>query len=233
MASVLEVLLDPSVLFGISCIAMVPFVDPTPMTQADVVEYFTHWGMLLSLALLVGTVVVTHQRGTVRLTPYERRVARWYLINGALIHVLLDGLAGGFKVNKFLAAQFHRLDSRYAEPVGEKYASALFLISALELFLKGPVCLYLYACYHRRLPARDVVEVFTCVTQVYGTFIYIGQECLTGFTAWDVDWGLTFSFHHLIYFWFAVFFAVGLYGVVPTYLGYKAALRIIHAQRTK
>lgn len=226
----LEVLFDPFFLFCVSCMVLPVWWEFPTLSQQDILDFYLHPSMLAAWGLLLATVFVTKKMGkTVKLSKGERMRARWYLLNGAIIHILLDGLVGAHKINPLMVRSYNRLDARYGFEVGNFDGALVHIVSAVELYLKGPVCLALYYAFHRGSPHRDVLEFFTCVTQAYGTIVYLGQEALSGMPHFDVDYELTFSLYHLLYFWFAVVIGCVLYLLFPTYLGYRSYMRIVEA----
>lgn len=224
----LEVLIDPFVLFCVGCIVTPVAIQLDTLTTSDIQDYFCHPSMLFCFGLLLVSVLETKfSKKCVPLTFAERIRARWYLLNGIVIHILMDGLVGVFHMNKLFAQNYAKLDKRYGEPLGTFNGSTVHIVSAMELFVKGPICILLYRAMHRGSKHRDVLEFFTCVTQVYGTIVYLGQEAISGAPNLDVDYNLTFSFHFLLYFWFAVVFGCLLYIVVPIVLGWKSYQRLV------
>lgn len=160
------------------------------------------------------------------LTYGERTRARWYLLNGIIIHIFMDGCVGVLKTNKLLADNYAKLDKRYGDRLGTFNGSAVHVVSLAELLVKGPLCVVLYWAFKVRHPMRDALEFFTCVTQVYGTIVYLGQEAISGAHNLDVDYKLSFTLHYLFYFWFAIIFGCVLYLIVPAVLGYRSYLRL-------
>jgi hypothetical protein len=228
----LEVVSDPFVVFCVTCILTPVTLASGELTRQQIVDYFLEPSMIFSLTLLLLTVLETHVGGRcVPLSRGERYRARWYLLNGAIIHILMDGLVGIFKTNALFAANYAKIDKRYGDPLGDFRGSAVHIVSGIELFVKGPVCLLAYRAFHRGSPHRDVIEFFTCVTQAYGTIVYLGQELLTGMQNFDADWQLSFSVHYLIFFWFAILIGCFLYLIVPGWLGYGAYCRIVDSSR--
>jgi hypothetical protein len=226
----LEIALDPFVHFCVGCIAAPLFANPD-MTNAKMIEYFTHPAMVGSAAALVLAWLVVHLPflggKPVALSRSDRMLARWYLLNGVVIHALMDGMVGVFKVNKYFAAQYALVDQRYADPIGVFNGSAVHVVSLLELFVKGPVCVLLYVAIRKGWRSRDALEFFTCVTQAYGTVVYLGQEAISGGRNLDVDWDLTFTPDKLFYFWFAIIFGCVLYLIVPGIVGWRVYKRLV------
>lgn len=254
----LEVFIDPTVLFCVSCIVTPLVVIRETLKQDDVIRYFTEpsmCGALLAIPIvwIIGKILRARMLRSVkqrklvqdaqkdRIPPYEqinydnmlkpltygeRTRARWYLLNGLIIHIFMDGCIGVFKTNKLFADNYAKLDKRYGDPIGVFNGSAVHVVSLMELLVKGPLCVVLYWLFLTRNPMRDGLEFFTCVTQAYGTIVYYGQEIITGAKNLDVDYKLTFTPHYLLYFWFAIFFGCVLYLVVPSYLAYRSFIRI-------
>lgn len=224
----LEALVDPMVLFCAGCIAAPIFVNEN-MTPAKIREYFLHPAMLAAAAALVLAWAVAEFVGKkpVRLSFGDRTLARWYLLNGVIIHALMDGLVGVFKANKYFAKQYGMLDRRYGAPLGSYNGSAVHVISLMELLVKAPICILLYLAIRKGWRCRDALEFFTCVTQAYGTVVYLGQEAISGAPNLDVDYKLEFTFHYIFYFWFAVVFGCVLYLIVPGIVGYRVYQRLV------
>lgn len=160
------------------------------------------------------------------LTYGERTRARWYLLNGIIIHMLMDGCVGVFKTNRLFAENYAKLDARYGAPLGSFTGSAVHVVSLIELLAKAPLCVLLYWAFQMRHPMRDVLEFMTCVTQAYGTVVYLGQEAISGAQHFDVDYDYSFTPHYLLYFWFAIFFGCVLYLLVPAVLGWRSFVRL-------
>ncbi|EPY35273.1 hypothetical protein AGDE_07501, partial [Angomonas deanei] len=186
----LEVLVDPMVLFCVSCVLTPLAVEWKTLTTDDVIAYFSEPSMFFSLAALPVCWLIGHllqrqkkrnpkgkkgaQRTTFQpLTYGERTRARWYLLNGLIIHILMDGCVGVFKTNRLFAQNYAKLDKRYGDVLGTFNGSAVHVVSLMELFVKGPICVLLYWAYVTRHPSRDALEFFTCVTQAYGTVVYL------------------------------------------------------------
>jgi len=61
----------------------------------------------------VVTVWLSHRDGFVRLSPGEQRAANWYLLCGAYIHFLMDGLVGCYGVWGLMRRAYETLDGRF------------------------------------------------------------------------------------------------------------------------
>ncbi|ESL11530.1 hypothetical protein TRSC58_00716 [Trypanosoma rangeli SC58] len=230
----LEIFVDPFVCFCVSCIVAPLIVARERLTCTDVVEYLKEPAMLFAAALLFLVVaearVVRWRRNAPPLcTFYERMRARWYLLNGVVIHILMDGLVGVFKASTLLSRNYAKIDKRYGARLGSFEGSAVHVISLMELCVKGPLCILLYRAYQTRSPHRDALEFLSCVTQAYGTVVYLGQEVISGMPHLDVDHNLEFTPQYLLYFWFAIVFGCLLYLVIPCWWGWEAYTRLVAA----
>mmetsp|Transcript_22957 Transcript_22957/g.42195 ORF Transcript_22957/g.42195 Transcript_22957/m.42195 type:complete len:237 (-) Transcript_22957:61-771(-) len=217
-------LCDPFVWF---CISVVLAPAQELETLSEVSAYFCHWTLWLT-ALVIGTIVaLTTLFGTKStLTASEERVARWYLLNGTLIHGTLDGCIGLFKANPTYASQYAKIDSRYSGHIGSHESATVHVLCMVELILYVPACIWLYIAYHHRRPERDALELVVCVMQAYGTIVYFAPEVLSGMPSASVDKDLSFTPYYLKYFWFASAMNF-VWIIVPGILGKSAWNRIV------
>lgn len=124
-------------------------------------------------------------------TAGEARGAAWFLLNGGIIHVIMDGLTGGFGLSHnmlpLMFANYRLLDNRCREDV--PYAqggpnpgsvSTAVTVFRLELFAMAPLCLLTYWAYVLRKPFRHELEVITLTFQFIGTVFFIVPELMTG-----------------------------------------------------
>ena len=88
--------------------------------------------------------------------------ANWFLWNGGVIHVTMDGLTGGYSKLPLLAENYRMLDRRANGKLIDGLASAegisgltddavagAFVVFRVELFVMAPLCLLTYIAYHR------------------------------------------------------------------------------------
>mmetsp|Transcript_11568 Transcript_11568/g.42309 ORF Transcript_11568/g.42309 Transcript_11568/m.42309 type:complete len:245 (-) Transcript_11568:287-1021(-) len=213
---------DPTVLFIAGCVA-----TPAVLSPEKAREHFTDPFLLGALALTILTILVGTALRRGDLSPRDRRVATWYLLNGSIIHILMDGLVGthgleglcgprGFaEVLPLMDAQYRKLDGRFNMSFGDHRGSCVYLVSLVELFVAGPLCLAVYVAYVSHSPYRRPLEIVTAVSQLYGAVVFAGSEILNGLPNVHPDWDLEFSFDHVLYFWFAFVFCELLWVVVP------------------
>jgi hypothetical protein len=221
-----ELVVDPTVLYIVACL-IAPAVE---LRGAAMTAYWTHPLFIGGAVALVATVALAAWGNRAApLSAGQRRLARWYLLNGVVIHVMLDGLVGIYQVNAPFAKQYAIIDKRFADTTTDAGA-AVHVLSLVELLVMGPMCLLLYVLYQRRHAARDVTEVALCTMQFLGTVVYVGAELARKtYDSFQVDWELSFTPHYLVYFWSVMFFTA-LYFVLPLYFGVAAALRIVKVQ---
>ena len=238
----MKVCKDPFVYFVISCLVAPPlwlkfgvaqtldyFYDPYMWAFIALTfgaAYYTHGGCKYLFAGCCGAdkkctegkpaaAVATRNPDCVSLSSFETFRARWYLLNGTIIHGYLDGAVGGFAVNKTMAAQYATLDKRYADK--GPYGTTLHAISVLELVLYAPLCVALYYAFHRGKAYRSALEVLVCAFQLFGTLIYIGQEHFAHYPSLMVSCVSSASVNCMFYFWFAVVLGVALWIIVPSW----------------
>eukprot|EP00658_Telonema_sp_P-2_P001736 TRINITY_DN10655_c0_g1_i1.p1 TRINITY_DN10655_c0_g1~~TRINITY_DN10655_c0_g1_i1.p1 ORF type:complete len:179 (+),score=48.52 TRINITY_DN10655_c0_g1_i1:105-641(+) len=138
------------------------------LTAEKALHYVFHPSILFTFALLAVSVWETNRGKLVALTASERMRARWYLLNGVIIHILMDGMVGVFKVEPLFAKNYNKLDRRYGSAIGTFEGSTVHIVSLLELFVKGPLCILLYRAYHRgtvsytHLRAHETPEHLVC-----------------------------------------------------------------------
>jgi hypothetical protein len=76
------------------------------------VQYF-----LFATASVVLTVWLSHREGYVKLSAFELATANWYLLCGAYIHFLMDGLVGCYGAWGLMRRAYETLDGRFPRPV--------------------------------------------------------------------------------------------------------------------
>ena len=159
----------------------------------------------------------------------DHRAAMWYLLNGTVIHILMDGLVGAFHVLPLMNENYEKLDLRFTRPWGDERGSCILTVSLMELFVKGPLCILLYHAYHTRKSYTDALELLVCALQLYGCIMFSGTELLHGLSNLPADWNLEFTKEHLLHFWFAFVACEPIWIVVPVWLGWRAFQRATEA----
>eukprot|EP01137_Pigoraptor_chileana_P035238 Opistho-2@28965 len=195
-------------------------------TAADV-EYLAKVdrAVLVPIVLTLGTLAISLP-AKARLGFGGKLVAFWFLFNGAIIHIFLDGLVGLVHRMPVLSELYNVLDKRY-----HGHDPSVVLISALELFFMGPACLLLFYAILQNKSYRHPLQIIVCAVQVMGTYIFTGDEILVGFKDIPTDFEYTFTTDKVIFFWIFFVFANTLWVVLPTGLMLKSYYEISKAMK--
>ena len=89
------------------------------------------------------------------------------------------------------------------------------IISALELVVYTPLCLFWYRSIMCRSPMRHALNLLVSSIQLFGTIMFAGSEVYNGFPNVPVDSSFSFTPHHLLYFWLVFVVANLLWIIVP------------------
>lgn len=89
-------------------------------------------GILLALVLLIPL------KNKIILTKKEKFSLYWHTINGAIIHIMMDGMVGVFHFYRPLDILYKELDIRF-----ENNDIIPILIGIIEIFYMGPFALLL------------------------------------------------------------------------------------------
>jgi EXPERA (EXPanded EBP superfamily) len=225
MSTVFGIIFDPTVLFTLGCLAVGPalaYVDDPTTFAPKFVDYVTDPAMIAGVCALFAAVVIGG-RWASNFSGSERRTALWYLINGAFIHITMDGMTGGHHFLSLLNSHYTRMDIRFKED-----ESVSWMITQIELFVMAPLCVaaYRYVVRHPNSGARWALELLTSTFHLWGAVIFWGSEVLNGFVNLpDYDRDFKFEFDHCLYFWFG-FFANLVWVVIPLALIIRAFRRI-------
>jgi cholestenol delta-isomerase len=109
-----------------------------------------------------------------------------------------------------LRKQYEELDSRYRNK-----DPTVMLVSGVELFLMGPLCLLLVYAILKKKHYRHPLQILVCTLQLMGTIMFAGTEIYTGCHNIPTDFGLTFTPDKLFYFWLLFVVANLVWIVVP------------------
>ena len=89
--------------------------------------------------------LLTHGRG---ICSGEERAANWYLLNGGVIHLAMDGLTGGYSFMPHMSDNYQKLDNRANGFLGDAGIELLPVFRAAAplrmctLSLKFSVCTF-------------------------------------------------------------------------------------------
>ena len=225
---------DPSVLFALSIIAAPLGLVNYPELQIEASKQY-----LMNPAIIGCTILWLAIEILYSVKSKKSIIAHWYLIDGIFFHFLLDPLSGLFQLTDLMSKQYGKLDKRYILPFDDE-GLIVNLVSLLELFVMAPICLYIYYGYYKyfgRKKNQNItntkakrgilliysLEIIVSTVQLIGTFFYDGQELIhiiraDGKEIVDVDYNLSFTFHHIFYFWFGVVIAQLPWIFVPIYM---------------
>lgn len=178
----------------------------------------------------------------------QSMIARWYLQNALVTHLLMDGISGIYNVFPIMHEVYLELDERFHEPLSVKGIIATMTVQ-MELFFMCPLSLLLYYGYRchvngvytikdnssgnngnngsytmARYPAWVYgLEIIVSVLHISGTYFYDIAEWVhivfnTGLASVPVDWNFEFTLDYLLYFWFGFVIAPIFWIVVPIYM---------------
>ena len=109
-------LLDPTLIFMCTCLFSVIFIrgDPATMTLSLIPDIpGTLLGYVTDRAFPIGATVTLLAALLTRGTPTKGARAGWFLGNGVICHVMMDGLAGGHWGLKLMDQNYRQLDNRF------------------------------------------------------------------------------------------------------------------------
>lgn len=168
-------------------------------------------------AFVLGLWLGRRPAGSPPLSKFWSAVSYWYLINGCFIYTMLDGFVGGFQRFPTLHNEYCKLDFRYRD-----FDAMIMVLSRVEVFVYMPLSLVAYAGIRRRSPHGDIAGIAVSTLVAYGTVMFYGGELFHVSSGSEphvpVDWALTFSAHHVFYFWIFFVAAGVLWSVVPVWL---------------
>eukprot|EP01126_Amoeba_proteus_P006940 TRINITY_DN12459_c0_g2_i6.p1 TRINITY_DN12459_c0_g2~~TRINITY_DN12459_c0_g2_i6.p1 ORF type:complete len:231 (+),score=22.66 TRINITY_DN12459_c0_g2_i6:164-856(+) len=218
---------DPSIVFTTG-VLLVPLIYVDDVKGG--IGYLTQPSILLSFALLAIVLYLTHwTEGKNRvLSPRDQRVANWFLCNGVFFNLFLDVIAGQFQMMGEMSKQYLIVEPRYKHGLYEEAGVSVFMTSMCELFFQAPICLLVYWSYHRNKPYRRVLEIVVCILHVCGVWFFYVPEALRGFPHVKADYGFSFSFHMLLYYWFGFWFCGLLWVILPLTILCTAAKELSH-----
>jgi cholestenol delta-isomerase len=173
----------------------------------DHIHVYVEPSIAFTVALFFLTVLITHI-GSQKISFSDRVAGWWFLLNGVIIHMFLDGLVGYGGQVPVLYDQYCVLDGRYC-----RKEAVVMLVSLAELIIYGPLCIWTYWAIHHNKPYRHPLQLVISVVQICGTYMFALTEAYNGFHDTPADWKLEFTRQHLIYFW-GLFICANLFWVV-------------------
>jgi len=219
---------DPTFLFCVGTLMSVVFVRgnsdkqelqivPLNELPGQLQEHFFDPIWLLGGLFLYVAYYYTKDYVSDSFSSATRMEAGWYLWNGAVIHVMMDGCAGGGWFNakegggwgmKLMNANYQVLDKRFARTAPSGEIAIATVVTQTELFCHSILCLIAYIGICKRAKWADAVALIALSFQLFGAIVFIVPDLITGcpnMQPFDVNTCLPdatmFTF---FYFWFGV-----------------------------
>ena len=184
---------DPTFLFLLPTLLSAVFVDTTSESgkilmvaldaiPARFVAYvgdasFVAGGVFLCLAYYLAG---GSESSKALFSPSERRRAGWYLWNGCICHVMLDGMVGQGYGLPIMQANYKILDKRFTEAGHEGERALVSVVTFLELTVHSSLCLAAYVGIARRSAWRDIAATLALTFQLFGAIVFIVPDLMTG-----------------------------------------------------
>ena len=202
--------IDPSAVFCFAC-CVIPLFKEQSTTNADRIDFLTD-PFFYCPVLLVAVMALIARTGKCKdLTENDKILSRWYLWNGAVIHIMMDGCVGSLDKLPLFAQQYKILDNRFV--IRDVVPISIGLV---ELFIMAPLAIILYLGYKWNSSFTYPLEIVVCVMHIFGAVLFVLPEFLTGCKNIPVDYNFEFTLHHIVYFWFG-FMANFIWIVIPLY----------------
>lgn len=107
----------------------------------------------------------------------EKWIAEWFLHNGGVIHLAMEGVAAGWGGWVEVYKSYRLIDRRF-----DLSWNSVFFITQLELFVWTPLCLLTYISFVRQSRHRYLLAILTSALHVVGTILFmappIANQCI-------------------------------------------------------
>lgn len=104
-------------------------------------------------------------------TETECWIAAWFLHNGGVIHMAMEGLGAGWNLWNAVHDSYQLIDKRFSFSHPDDFNA--FLITQLELFVWTPLCFATVIAFFFNLQHRYVLSIITSVCQIVGTIFFV------------------------------------------------------------
>jgi len=145
-------------------------------TVDEFVAYFKEPTVLACFAFIIVMLLLGGKR--------PNRVAYWFLLNGGIVHIAMDGLTGGYHALPLLDKSYRQLDNRFNDDIpsgsSEDAWAAAYLVVSLELFVMAPMCAVCYYAISKRKNYAQEMTILTAFLQLLGTIMFVFPEFITG-----------------------------------------------------
>eukprot|EP00054_Salpingoeca_dolichothecata_P019712 m.122891 g.122891 ORF g.122891 m.122891 type:complete len:245 (+) comp23363_c0_seq1:81-815(+) len=219
---------DPMVLFTCLCVAV-------PVLKADstdeIIQFFREPAVIFTFGVLLATILISIRKAK-PVQPWEIRSANWYLMNGTVIHILMDGLVGVFGKVPLIYRQYLVLDRRF-----QTHDAVPVIAGATELFVMGPLCLLAYYAIYNQQPWRYPLELVIAIFQLFGTIFFAGAEIYNGCVNVPADYPVgaggagcfgepKLEEYYFTFYYFGFWFCNTIWIIVPIRLAWAATCAI-------
>lgn len=196
-------------------------------------------GMIILYVTLIGVTFWAGRGKQVKLSPKDRRIANWYLCNGAVFHIFMDGLTGEYGLGGILTTNYRQLDARF---LMEPTDPTIWICVNCEIFIMAPLCFALYRAIHQGLPSRRPLELIVCTLHLFGLIFFCGCEILQGcvhIPSHDPVGGkngpclsnINWTENQFTFFWFGFVICNLVWLFTPLYLLKSSFDHIVHKQK--
>ena len=217
---------DPTLLFCSGTLLSVVFVRgdsatktlslvPTNEIPSQLFTLFVDPAFVAGFLFLAMAYYMTKDYVHDRFTSAQRREAGWYLWNGAIIHIMMDGMAGGGHIAtkggwglKLMNDNYQILDKRFSRDATDGDIAVATTITQTELYVHSILTFFAYVGLCRRTKWADVVSSIALSFQLFGAIVFIVPDLLTGCPNMqpfdDKTCTPDATMFTLFYFWFGV-----------------------------
>ena len=110
-----------------------------------------------------------------QLTRLESLLCSWFLHNGGVIHLGMEGLAAGWNACDEIYQSYKLIDKRFdfSTPELTRQNFDVFLITQVELFIWTPLCLITALCLSQKHPQRYTFALITSICHIVGTIFFV------------------------------------------------------------
>lgn len=189
---------DPSFLFCLGALStplLLAFRDNPQNFSSELRKYILDPALIAGISYII--LALLFSRKSLKLSFKEKLISNWFLFNGAIIHLTMDGLSGGHHMLPLMEKNYAIVDQRFKTDEPNSW-----IITQIELFLMSPLCFLCYLSLRKGNITKFGLCAATAALQLMGTIIFAGSEIVSNFPNTPIDRKFEFTNHHLLYFWF-------------------------------
>jgi len=139
------------------------------------------------ISIFLYYVTMYYLKGSLQLAHVDSLVTSWFLHNGGIIHLAMEGISGGWHAWKEIDHPYRIIDNRFNNDVpyseGGPHPDAalgVFIITQLELFMWTPLCMMTVIALTRGNKYRYLLAIVTSVCQIIGTVFFVVPPLVNG-----------------------------------------------------